>query len=409
MEKVNLLSIYIHTPFCESRCSYCDFNTYVGFSSHLKNYIHSVIEEIDIVSAKTQQNSIVHTVYFGGGTPTIMQSKQLNALISNLHKRYKITQDVEVSIEANPCNLVASYLSDLVESGFNRLSLGMQSADDEELKLLGRRHTFEDVRKSMSSARKANFQNINLDLIFGIPLQTLETFRKSLLAAISLEPDHLSLYALSLEEHTPLAVRIREKKIPPPNDDMAADMYEFAMDCLKGYGYQQYEISNWAREEKFQCRHNIQYWKNMDYIGFGAGAHSHYNHRRWENILTIIEYINQIHENKKIDDEYLLPATKVINDLDLVTQIQETIMMGLRLTDEGLNILDFHKRFGMDINDLFDHEIKTLVNQKLIERIYYKNNPCIRLTRKGRLLGNQVFLRFLDDVDINKQARVYEK
>lgn len=396
MNKNEFLSIYIHTPFCESRCSYCDFNTYVGFESKIDDYVKSVIKEIQIVSKCINNNGhCVQTVYFGGGTPTLIKPSQLTNIIECLSGQFNVNKNVEITIEANPCMLDDDYFSKLESTGINRLSIGMQSANEGELKLLGRRHTYQDVESVVCQARDHGFSNINLDLIFGFPLQTMKTFKDSLESAIKLFPDHFSLYAMTLEENRPLARMIREKIIPEIDDDLAAEMYEWAMDFLLTLGYHQYEISNWARGKDKECRHNIQYWRNLEYLGFGSGAHSHYNNQRWENILTIPEYIQSIdtHEIKNVN----LPSPAILNYFELTLEIQkaETIMMGLRLTEEGLNLQSFKNRFDVDFEDIYRLEIDDLIQKKLIQKSIYQNQRSIRLTRKGRLLGNQVFEKFL--------------
>ena len=295
----NLLSIYIHLPFCRTRCGYCDFNTYAGYD-HLKDaYVNAVVKEISLVSKEIGDNEFVHTIYFGGGTPNLFHPRELEKIITGIKDNFHCTSEIEISTEANPTCLTGEYLESVQDLGINRLSLGMQSASENDLRILGRKHTFLDVCKSVENAKKAGFSNINLDLIFGIPQQTLRSFEDSLNAAMGLFPDHLSLYALSVEDSTPLAIQIANGELPEPDDDLAADMYILAMELLDSRGFSQYEISNWARAEEAQCLHNLQYWRNLDYLGFGAGAHSHYKQSRWENIKAITDYIDSVAKNQK--------------------------------------------------------------------------------------------------------------
>jgi oxygen-independent coproporphyrinogen-3 oxidase len=270
----------------------------------------------------------------------------------------------------------------------------MQSAVSRELALLGRRHSREDAAVAVTAARQAGFENINLDLIFGIPGQTMASFRESLDFATELEPEHLSLYALTLEEATPLAKAIREGKIQASDDDLAADMYAMAMEMLEKLDYRQYEISNWSRSGRFECRHNLQYWRNQPYLGFGVGAHSHYKESRWENHASIKKYISSL---ISAGSGRISPAATEINKLNKQTMVQETIMMGLRLTREGLKERQFELRFGVSLEDLYKKEISLLINQGLLEWNFYEKVRCLRLTRRGKMLGNQVFMRFMGD------------
>jgi len=396
MKKSELLSIYIHTPFCESRCSYCDFNTYVGYESSIDNYVSALIKESLILSKKIKPDSITHTVYFGGGTPTLLRPQQVESIIGQLHVAFNIRVGAEMTMEANPCSINSRDLSNLRKLGINRLSIGMQSAHENELMILGRRHSYYDVVTAVNDARRLGFENINLDIIFGFPTQTLKSFQNTLRKAIELDPNHISLYALTLEDDKPLAKMIKNKEVEQIDEDEAADMYEMAIDYLPKWGYDQYEISNWARDDAYQCQHNLQYWKNLAYIGLGCGAHSHYNNQRWENILTIPEYINKINLDSGNTSE-LSPVVMNCVTLTIKEQMQETIMMGMRMTQEGLNIGLFNERFDVDFFDVYKKEIEELLINNFIEFIKNQEIQCIRLTKKGRLLGNHVFRTFLSD------------
>ena len=399
MEQVNLmsnlLSIYVHIPFCRTRCGYCDFNTYAGYDHLKESYVDAVVKEISLVSKKIGNNELVHTIYFGGGTPNLLLARQLEKIINAIRENFHCTSRMEISTEANPTCLTGEYLKSLADIGINRLSLGMQSASDNDLRILGRKHTFIDVHNSLENARKAGFSNINLDLIFGIPQQTLRSFENSLKAALGLSPDHLSLYALSVEDSTPLAIQIANGKLSEPDDDLAADMYILAMELLDSRGFSQYEISNWARGEKAQCLHNLQYWRNLDYLGFGAGAHSHYKHSRWENTQTITDYIEAV--TKNLSTDRISPAATNLISLSDKDEMSETMMMGMRLTKEGISEKDFVERFGAQLEIIYSKEIAILQKRELVEWIVIYDQRRLRLTQKGRLLGNQVFLEFIRD------------
>ena len=392
----NLLNIYIHIPFCRTRCGYCDFNTYAGYD-HLKDaYVKAVIEEIAQASKKIDNEHLVHTIYFGGGTPNLLSADQMCKIIQCIKDNFYVASEAEVSTEANPTCLPGDYLKTLRDIGLNRLSLGMQSASAKDLEILGRRHTFKDVETSVENAKKAGFSNINLDLIFGIPYQTLLSFEDTLKSALDLSPSHLSLYALSIEDSTPLAMQIGKKELPEADDDLAADMYIMAMEFLDNHGFRQYEISNWSMDQKNQCLHNLQYWRNMEYLGFGAGAHSHYSQTRWENRKTISDYIESVSQRPHNDDCVSPAGTNMIS-LTTDDEISETMMMGMRLTAEGVSAEDFLKRFGAGLDETFSKEISKLLGQELVEWVELDNQSHLRLTKNGRLLGNQVFMQFIRD------------
>jgi len=390
-----LLSIYVHIPFCRTRCGYCDFNTYAGFD-HLKEaYVDAVIKEVSTVSKRIKNAGSVHTIYFGGGTSSLLIPSQLEKIIKSIAENFRCTSRMEISTEANPTCLTNEYLKSLADIGFNRLSLGMQSGSDQDLRILGRKHNFSDVSDSVKSARIAGFSNINLDLIFGIPLQTIRSFEDSLNSALDLSVEHLSLYALSIEDSTPLAMQIAYGRLPEPDEDLAADMYLMASETLFAKGFSQYEISNWSRNEDIQCLHNLQYWRNLDYLGFGAGAHSHYAQSRWENTLPITDYIDLIAKNRNTDQAS--PAATNLILLSNIDEMSETMIMGMRLTKEGIGANDFLERFGVRLQTIYSKEIANLLKRGLVEWIDHQDQPRLRLTQAGRLLGNQVFLEFIRD------------
>lgn len=387
------LSIYIHIPFCRKRCGYCDFNTYAGYD-HLKDaYANAVVKEITLAGKEIGKTELVHSIYFGGGTPSLFHPRQLEKILDAIKENFNCLSNLEISIEANPTGLTGEYLDLLRGIGINRLSLGMQSASENDLKILGRTHSFLDVCNSVKNARKADFSNINLDLILGIPFQTQDSFEDSLKAAVNLFPEHLSLYALTVEESTPMALQIASGELPMPDDDLAADMYIFAMEFLCSRGFSQYEISNWACGKQAQCLHNLQYWRNLNYLGFGAGAHSHHRQSRWENHKEIKAYIDSVVENQ--NESHASPAAIDFSSLSEKDEMSETMMMGMRLTEEGINSAIFAKRFGVRLEDIYSKEIGYLQKRELVEWIGNKTERFLRITPKGRLLGNQVFLEFI--------------
>ena len=293
-----LYSVYLHIPFCRHRCSYCDFNTYAGLESLIPEYISALCREIQFVSQAEGEKLSIHSVFFGGGTPSLLPPAAVEKVMMVLDQAFELLPGVEVSLEANPGTLSFAQLRDLNSLGVNRLSLGMQSAQPGELLMLDRQHDLEDLIQSVRWGRQAGFLNLNLDLIYGIPYQTLENWAGSLQMALSLQPEHLSLYALTLEHGTPFDHWIARGLVAAPDDDLAADMYETATEMLDKAGFEQYEISNWAKRsqigEVWACRHNLQYWRLLPYLGFGAGAHGYAKGVRTANVLTPIAYIQRM-------------------------------------------------------------------------------------------------------------------
>jgi oxygen-independent coproporphyrinogen-3 oxidase len=388
-------SLYIHIPFCRSRCGYCDFNTYAGMEHYINAYVEALCKEIEGVSKSICEAIPVHTIYFGGGTPSLIPAFQLAKILDLIHKNFHICGDLETSLEANPGTVSLPYLKDLYALGINRISLGMQSAIPEELKLLERRHNTIDVISAVKWARQAGFENINLDLIFGLPGQSMEAWRNSIEIALQIDPEHLSLYALTIEPGTPLHRWVNRGLVDDADADLAADMYEWAGERLESAGYGQYEISNWARRTKdewLMCRHNLQYWRNLPYLGFGAGAHGYASSLRVANVLSIVEYINKckIEKNGEFPRS---PATLSEELIDQKNEIAETMMMGLRLTSEGISAEKFEIRFGKTLMSVYPKEIDELIDWGLLE--WVGEREALRITKKGRILGNQVFVRFI--------------
>ena len=391
------LAIYIHIPFCRKRCGYCDFNTFIGLDHLLEKYVGCVLEEIAIFSTLFNSDHFVQTIYFGGGTPTIMPVLFYAKIINTISNHFSMAEIPEISSEANPIELDLNYLSGLHDAGINRLSIGMQSVVKKELEILERLQHPEDVSQAVLNSKNARFKNINLDLIYGIPTQTLRSFQLSVKSAVSLKPQHLSIYGLSLEQSTPLAQKIQKGHIPEVNEDMAGDMYAWIMERMHTMGFRQYEISNWALEDNdidFRCFHNLQYWRNRDYLGIGAGAHSFIESRRWSNTNLIQNYIGSIFKDK-LSSEFGHMAIAEHKQLSKVDIIKETLMMGLRLTEEGINTEQFTKRFSLKIEDIYFDQIEKLMALGLIEYKSFNKSRILRLTKKGRMLGNQVFLEFI--------------
>lgn len=391
-------SLYFHIPFCTHRCAYCDFNTYAGQESLIPAYVNALMREIDFVGNKLKTTEFpndltrVHTIFFGGGTPSLLTPKQFESIFEVIRKNFTLTADAEITIEANPGTVSYEDLMELHKIGINRLSYGVQSANTEELRMLERIHNFLDVIVAVKSARKAGFGNLNLDLIYGLPEQTLATWQTSVKRVLDLHPEHLSAYALTLEHGTPFGRWASKGLLPLPDPDLAAEMYEWLSETLGAHGYVQYEISNWAKPG-YECRHNLQYWRGLPYLAFGAGAHGYANGYRYSNVLRIKTYIDRLTSNPITNYHFpLTPVTVNHHKQTLADDMSEFMMTGLRLTQEGVSETEFQERFGQSMRKVYGKEIDELSKLGLIANGAGSN---IKISRRGRLLGNQVFMRFL--------------
>jgi len=386
---MDVVRVYVHIPFCRSKCAYCDFNSYAGLEHLFGQYVQALAREIGLVSEGLSWQA--KTIYLGGGTPTVLPLSLLEEVLSASRQTFRVANDVEITVEANPGTVDSNNLAGLLNLGVNRLSLAVQSFDDRLLRLLGRIHTAAEAVESYNLARQAGFANINLDLIYGVPCQTLDQWQSTLRETLNLQPDHLSLYALTLEEHTPVAQQVACGEIPCPDDDLAADMYVSAEEMLAEAGYVHYEISNWAKRipmtndqiPKTACQHNLACWRNQPYLGFGAGAHSYFGGRRWHNVLSPVEYVARLNVG--------LEPRAHLEDIDRASEMAETMILGLRLVEEGVGFEGFGRRFGKRLESLYEKELRELRELGLVEVTAER----VRLTPRGRLLGNEVFERFL--------------
>lgn len=383
-------ALYLHIPFCRVRCTYCAFNTYADLDHLISDYVQALITEIRYLP----EHLSAHTVYFGGGTPSLLAPTQIEAILNAIRRHFQTSPTIEISLEANPGSVDVDKLSGYRQAGVNRLSLGMQSAHAAELNLFGRLHDTETVAQTVYDARQVGFDNLSLDLIYGVPLQTREMWQASLDYALGLRPDHLSLYALSLEAGTELARRVKYRELPLPDSDSAADMYDDATVMLAAAGFIQYEISNWSQAGKM-CHHNLQYWRNLPYLGLGAGAHGYANQTRTVNAMRPEVYIQRLANRTT---EHLTfpqtPATIKAEKLDHLTDMGETVFMGLRLLDEGLSLTAFAARYGEDFQARFGDELRRLLQKGLL--VIEDNH--LKLTPTARLISNYVFQHFVEVV-----------
>ncbi len=382
------MGLYLHSPFCQAKCFYCDFNSYAGLKHLYVPYLDAMVQEMGWLARRFAPS--VATIFLGGGTPTVLPIELLRRLLAACFEAFAVEDGAEITSEANPGTLSPAYLQALRRLGINRLSLGAQSFDPAELAMLGRIHTVGQVALTVGRAREAGFDNLNLDLIYGLPGQSLAVWRNTLEQALALTPEHLSLYCLTVEEGTPLHEQVWGGQLPVPDPDLAADMYDLADDLLARAGYRQYEISNWSLPG-YECAHNLIYWRNQPYLGVGAGAHSSANGQRWWNVLPVQTYIDRLAHAIPSQGQWPSPAAEGGEIIDRPLEMGETLMLGLRLTREGVGEADFRRRFGVSLEEVYGQVIEDLVGAGLL----VKDAVGLHLSGRGRLLGNQVFAQFL--------------
>lgn len=370
------MSLYIHIPFCKQKCLYCDFPSYAGKESLINEYIRALNEEILRKCSKYK----IASIFVGGGTPSYLNEINLESLLKTINL-LDFKDDFEFTIECNPGTLNQEKLALMKNYNVNRISMGLQTTNDNILKEIGRIHSFEEFKKNYNQARKAGFENINVDLMFGLPNQNMKDWKMSLEDVMSLEPDHISAYSLIIEEGTCFYNLYNNDKLNIPNEEEERSMYLFTKGFLKDYGYNQYEISNYAKVNK-ECFHNKVYWKCNEYLGLGVSASSFVDEKRFKNIDDIKIYIEKINNNEDVTEEI---HVNNIND-----DMEEFMFMGLRMI-EGINLKTFKKRFGKDVFDIYDEVIKNNIKKGLLvvdsEKLY--------LSEKGIELSNYVMSDFI--------------
>lgn len=394
------ISLYIHVPFCQTKCPYCDFNTYQGIESLMPAYLEALTVELT-TWGRLLGRPAVNTVFFGGGTPSYLPGGAIGNLLAAAAAAFRLRPDAEVTIEANPGDLDSVKAGGWLAQGVNRLSLGVQSLDNDLLALLGRRHNAGQAIAAFRAARAAGFANVNLDLMYGLPRQTPAQWQDTLQRLAALEPAHISLYCLTLEEGTPLHRWVEQGKLPQPDPDLAADMYHYAGELLAAREYHHYEISNWARAG-LVSRHNLAYWQNRPYLGVGPGAHSCLGGYRFWALDSPRSYVAAVREWAEARPQPL-PAPLTAAWLESAGPVggheaigpdlaaAETMFLGLRLLD-GLDLTQASARLGIDLAARYRSQIEELLALELLER----QGAVIRLSRAAYLIANQVFTRFLD-------------
>ena len=371
--------LYVHIPFCSSRCSYCDFATGLYQSELAERYVRAVIEEIRLSPNVRQRTD---TIYFGGGTPSLLEPSQLERILTALYKHFAIDESPEITLEINPGSVNAEKLGEFRRLGIDRASFGAQTFDDAELAKLGRSHKVADTLQTFSDLNASGFANISFDLIAGLPGQTLERWKQNVDIALELQPEHLSFYLLEVHSGTPLAEHIRRGLQPVPDDDLAGVMYEWMLERAVAAGYEHYEISNLCRPG-FQSRHNVKYWTSAPYYGFGCSAHSYDGHaRRWSNHRDVLQYLRLIESGAApmVEEQQL-------NENDMRA---EALFLGMRLM-RGVDLRDYRETFGIDLHDEHADELDRFRKAGLVEF----DGDLIRLTRTGALLSNEVFAAFV--------------
>ena len=397
------IALYVHVPFCATKCPYCDFNTYASIEGLMEPYARSLRTELEFWGLALGKLA-VSTVFFGGGTPSYLRGGQIAALMEAIGSGFELDPSGEVTAEANPDDLTAAKLAEFAAAGINRLSIGVQSLDDGLLQTLGRRHNAVEAEQAVKRARQAGFDNLSLDLMYGLPDQTLKQWLDTLDRALDLSPQHISMYGLTLEQGTPMERDATSGSLPTPDADLAADMYLAAQALMAEHGFRHYEISNWCLPG-YEARHNLTYWHNGQFLGVGPGAHSYLGGSRFSVVRSPREYTVKLSSvppvpggNSWPQRLRSMPFIDEVNEIKYDEEMAETMMMGMRL-DEGVADAVFSDRFGQSLENAYGSIIAGTQGDGLVE---WTGTPtgfdrALKLTHRGRLLGNEVFSRFFDE------------
>lgn len=373
------IGIYVHIPFCKRKCEYCDFISYSNKNSKIEEYIEAVKKEIELQKIKSE----ITTIYIGGGTPSYIDSKYIKEIMTEIQKK-NVSKDAEITIEVNPGTITLEKLKDYKDVGINRLSIGLQSAQDELLKQIGRIHNFEQFLETYRMARKVGFKNINVDLMLGLPNQRIKDLKESLEKIIELQPEHISVYSLIVEDGTPIANKLESGELKLPDEDLERNMYWYVKNTLELNGYKHYEISNFAKQG-YESKHNMNCWNQKEYIGIGIAAHSYRDITRYSNTENLGEYIRNVKNGK-------LERNRIIHEIQKEDDTKkEYMLLGLRQID-GVKISKFKEKFGDNPIYLFRNELKKLSDENLIGI----NEDNIKLTNKGIDLANLVWEEFVN-------------
>jgi oxygen-independent coproporphyrinogen III oxidase len=417
-------ALYVHIPFCTAKCTYCDFNSYAGQDSLMAPYAEAVSREAALWSP-AMRGRRVSTVFFGGGTPSLLPLEHMTTIVHAIRDQFAFADGAEVTLEANPGTVDGAHLRGLHDLGFNRISFGVQSFHDDELRSLDRIHDATEVDDAYRWAREAGFGNVNLDLIYGLQGQNMAGWQENLERALAMGPEHLSLYALTLEDGTPMTRDVERGRIVGPDLDLQADMFEWSRERLRSEGFEHYEVSNWARDGR-QCRHNLAYWHNETWLGLGAGAHSHVNNERFSDVANPRRYIELVNETWKtlgrtelgskasaakrtvsrtlpeaLDGRGAVVSPVPVDSMRQVTfreppenarEMAETVILALRLR-EGLHVPAFERRFGVSLDSVYGDVVRETLELGLTELL----GDRLRLRDEAVMVGDEAFLRFLPE------------
>ena len=380
------LELYTHIPFCARKCLYCDFLSQTASEMVCHGYVEQLLEEIKRQSEYYREYNVV-TVFIGGGTPSILKAEDIQAVMNTVNGNFRLERNAEVTIEANPGTVNQEKLEAYLDCGINRISLGLQSADDEELKTLGRIHTFDDFLKTYQRVRVAGFKNVNVDLMSALPGQTLNSWKATLRKVTMMKPEHISAYSLMIEEGTPFYDRYHDHPELLPSEDEEREIYYAAKAFLREQGYERYEISNYARPG-YECRHNIGYWTGVEYLGLGLGASSYIQNFRFSNTADLDAY-RKINMNGDDADWHLHQNITELSEQDLM---EEFMILGLRMS-RGVSGSEFLARFGLNMWNVYGKVLRKLQENRLIE----VESPYVRLTDFGVDISNYVLSEFMFD------------
>ncbi|MGL5354336.1 MAG: radical SAM family heme chaperone HemW [Clostridium sp.] len=372
------LSLYVHVPFCKQKCFYCDFPSYATLESLMEDYVEALCKEIE----EKATGYLINSIFIGGGTPSYLETHQIKKVLKTISK-LNFSENMEFSMECNPGALEEEKLVAMFEGGVNRISMGLQAVQDTLLKSIGRIHTFNQFEENFKLARKVGFNNINIDLMFGLPNQKVSEWKETLETIAKIGPNHISAYSLIIEEGTCFYKMWNNDKLILPSEDDEREMYEITKDILKKYGYNQYEVSNYCKDG-YECDHNKVYWRCLPYLGVGSSSSSFVNGERFKNINDVAKYIDNINAGLNVEEER--------EENSKEDNIEEFMFMGLRLT-EGISKNEFIARFGMDISSIY----KEVIDKNKLLGLIEENNEKIFLTQKGIELSNKVMSEFILD------------
>ena len=392
------IALYVHIPFCETKCPYCDFNTYAGINHLLPPYLSALEREIRIWG-EALAHPTVNTVFLGGGTPSMLSPAQMTGLLATMTDAFPIASGAEITAEVNPDDASIERLTAFRQAGINRISLGVQSLDDAELRMLGRRHGAAEALAALAAIQEAGFDNFSADLMYGLPHQGMETWQRNVEGVIGAGPQHISAYALTLEEGTPFHKQEADGLLPEQDSDLTADMYQWADEAFARAGLNNYEISNWARPG-MESLHNITYWRNIPYLGVGPGAHSFLGGYRFANMKSPVGYMTRVQAWDAAPggiDALLRETPGPVADIDPMdarTEMADSVILGLRLV-EGVSERAFRDRYGVSLHDVYGAVIAETVALGLLRVTGEGADVLLQLTERGRLLANEAFVRFL--------------